>query len=68
MPKNFKKVARAGFAGGLSMFALLALGAGNACAQDAGDADEQMSSIDMLNADIIVTATKKKDVENVQAP
>ncbi|MCC6942374.1 MAG: TonB-dependent receptor [Novosphingobium sp.] len=67
MPKNFKKVARAGFAGGLSMFALLALGAGNACAQDAGDADEQMSSIDMLNADIIVTATKKKDVENVQA-
>lgn len=29
--------------------------------------DEQTSAIDALNADIVVTATKKKDVENVQS-
>ncbi|WP_298282413.1 TonB-dependent receptor [Novosphingobium sp.] len=45
----------------------LALQAGSAQAQEVAQADEQMSSIDMLNADIIVTANKKKDVENVQA-
>ncbi|HQS70995.1 MAG TPA: TonB-dependent receptor, partial [Novosphingobium sp.] len=45
----------------------LALQAGSAQAQEVAQADEQMSSIDLLNADIIVTANKKKDVENVQA-
>ncbi len=64
MSRNFRLVARAGFACGLSA---LALQAGSAQAQEVAQADEQMSSIDMLNADIIVTANKKKDVENVQA-
>ncbi len=64
MPKNVRMAARTSFACGLSAIALLA---GTAHAQDVAQADEQMSSIDMLNADIIVTASKKKDVENVQA-
>ncbi|OYW50572.1 MAG: TonB-dependent receptor [Novosphingobium sp. 28-62-57] len=64
MSRNFRLVARAGFACGLSA---LALQAGSAQAQEVAQADEQMSSIDLLNADIIVTANKKKDVENVQA-
>lgn len=53
------------YSGGLSALALIATGAGAARAQDAAQEQEQ-SAIDVLNADIIVTATKKKDVENVQ--
>ncbi|MGE8132383.1 TonB-dependent receptor [Novosphingobium subterraneum] len=64
MPSNTNKVVRA-FSGGLSALALAATGAGVAHAQDAAQNEEQ-SAIDVLNADIIVTATKKKNVENVQ--
>ncbi|MFN3458898.1 MAG: hypothetical protein ACK4Z8_15090, partial [Novosphingobium sp.] len=65
MPISGNRVVRA-FSGGLSALALAAAGAGVARAQDAAE-DQEQSSIDLLNADIIVTATKKKDVENVQA-
>ncbi len=68
MPTRTNKVARA-ISGGFSALALAAalsaFGAGIAQAQEAAQ-DAEQSSIDVLNADIIVTATKKKDVENVQ--
>ncbi|WP_421836257.1 TonB-dependent receptor [Novosphingobium sp.] len=68
MPTRTNKVAR-GISGGFSALALAAalsaFGPGVAQAQEAAQEEEQ-SSIDVLNADIIVTATKKKDVENVQ--
>ncbi|MCY1670724.1 TonB-dependent receptor [Novosphingobium sp. SL115] len=55
---------RAAAVRGLSFVALAAMGAGAVQAQEAKG---EQSAIDLLNADIIVTATKKKDVENVQA-
>lgn len=58
---------RSGLVRSASALALLVAGAGSAVAQETPQSEEQMSSIDLLNADIIVTATKKKDVENVQA-
>ncbi|MEL0211028.1 MAG: TonB-dependent receptor plug domain-containing protein, partial [Novosphingobium sp.] len=64
MALKSSKVVRA-FSGGLSVLALSVAGAGAAFAQEAAQNQEQ-SAIDVLNADIIVTATKKKDVENVQ--
>lgn len=64
MLKTRNRVVRA-FSGGLSAIALVATGAGVAQAQEAAQ-DQEQSAIDVLNADIIVTATKKKDVENVQ--
>ncbi len=64
MLKTRNRVVRA-FSGGLSALALVATGAGVAQAQEAAQ-DQEQSAIDVLNADIIVTATKKKDVENVQ--
>src|SRR3990167_1281588 len=54
-----------GICRGLSALALVVTGAGVAYGQDAAQ-DQEQSAIDVLNADIIVTATKKKDVENVQ--
>lgn len=65
MLKTDNRVVRA-ISGGLSALALAAAGAGVAHAQGTAE-DQEQSSIDLLNADIIVTATKKKDVENVQA-
>lgn len=68
MPTRTSKVVH-GISGGLSAIALAAAlsvcGAGIAQAQETAQ-DQEQSSIDVLNADIIVTATKKKDVENVQ--
>lgn len=57
---------RAAVVRGLSLLAVVAMGAG-ASAVQAQEAQDSQSAIDLLNADIIVTATKKKDVENVQA-
>ena len=64
MPVTKSRVSQ-GICRGLSALALVVTGAGVAYGQDAAQ-DQEQSAIDVLNADIIVTATKKKDVENVQ--
>ena len=68
MPTRTTKVAPRITSGSSAIALAIAIsvfGVGPAHAQEAEQAEEQ-SSIDVLNADIIVTATKKKDVENVQ--
>ena len=66
MMRKSRSVLRFNAAVGLSLVAIAATGAGagTAWAQESG---QGQSAIDILNADIIVTATKKKDVENVQS-
>ena len=66
MMRKSRSVLRFNAAVGLSLVAIAATGAGagTAWAQESG---QGQSTIDILNADIIVTATKKKDVENVQS-
>lgn len=66
MMRKSRSVLRFNAAVGLSLVAIAATGAGagTAWAQESGHGQ---STIDILNADIIVTATKKKDVENVQS-
>jgi len=66
MPVRANQVAH-GVSGGLSAIALAAaLSVSGANIAHAQDAAQEQSAIEVLNADIIVTATKKKDVENVQ--